>query len=209
MSPVSLRDWLVSSPLDNLLNGGKMDNERNRVCPVELAHSLDNKMRRWLQNPQKILAPYIKDGMTVLDIGCGPGFFSIEIAKMVGKSGKVVSADLQEGMLQKLRDNIRGTELEKRMKLVKCDKDKINISEKVDFILAFYMVHEIPDKNSFFKELKNILNEKGQFLVVEPKLFHVSQKEFELTTKFAENNGFKIYQSPKLPFSWSAILKNA
>jgi len=186
-----------------------MDNEKNRVCPVELAHSLDNKIRRWLQNPQKILAPYVKEGMTVLDIGCGPGFFSIEMAKMVGTSGKVISADLQEGMLQKLGNKIKGTELEEKIKLIKCDKDKINISEKADFILAFYMVHEVPDKNSFFKELKNILNKQGQFLIVEPKLFHVSQKEFELTTKCAENNGFKIYQGPKLHFSWSAILKNA
>jgi Methylase involved in ubiquinone/menaquinone biosynthesis len=185
-----------------------MDSERNRVCPVELANSLDNRIRRWLQNPQKILAPYIKEGMTVLDIGCGPGFFSIEMAKMVGRSGKVISADLQEGMLQKLGNKIKGTELEERIKLVKCDKDKINISERVDFILAFFMVHEVPDKNSFFKELKNILNEKGQFLIVEPKLFHVSQKEFELTIKLAENNGFKIYQGPKLPFSWSALLRN-
>ena len=186
-----------------------MESERNRVCPVELANSLDNKIRRWLQNPQKILAPYIKEGMTVLDVGCGPGFFSMEIAKMVGRRGKVISADLQEGMLQKLHDKVQGTELEERMKLVHCGKNKIHVQERVDFILAFYMVHEIIDKNSFFKELKNILNEQGQFLLVEPKLFHVSQKEFEATMKLAENNGFKLYQGPKLPFSWSAILKNA
>jgi 2-polyprenyl-3-methyl-5-hydroxy-6-metoxy-1,4-benzoquinol methylase len=52
-----------------------MESERNRVCPVELAHSLDNTLRRWLQNPKNILAPYIQEGMTVLDVGCGPGFF--------------------------------------------------------------------------------------------------------------------------------------
>jgi ubiquinone/menaquinone biosynthesis C-methylase UbiE len=184
-----------------------MDNDRNRVCPVELANSLDNKIRRWLQDPRKILAPYIKEGMTVLDVGCGPGFFSVEIAKMVGKSGKVISADLQEGMLQKIRDKIKGTELEGRIKLVKCDQDSINVSDKVDFILTFYMVHEVPDKDSLFKELKNILDEKGQFLIVEPKLFHVSKEEFEATIRIAEGNGFKIYQGPKLPFSWSAVLK--
>ena len=89
-------------------------------------------------------------------------------------------------MLQKLGNKIKGTDLEERITLIKCDKDKINVQERVDFILAFYMVHEIPDKNSFFKELKNILNEKGQFLIVEPKLFHVSLKEFEFTTQIAE-----------------------
>lgn len=186
-----------------------MESRRNRVCPLELASSLDNKIRKWLQNPQKILAPYVKEGMTALDIGCGPGFFSIEMAKMVGRNGKIISADLQEGMLKKLAKKIKGTELKERITLVKCAKDKINISEKVDFILAFYMVHEVPDKNTFFKELQSALNDKGEFLLVEPKLFHVSQKEFELTTGIAENNGFKIHQGPKLPFSRSAILRNA
>jgi ubiquinone/menaquinone biosynthesis C-methylase UbiE len=83
-----------------------MNNDRNRVCPVELANSLDNKIRRWLQNPQKILSPYVKEGMKILDVGCGPGFFSVELAKMVGAHGKVYAVDLQEGMLQKLRDKI-------------------------------------------------------------------------------------------------------
>jgi ubiquinone/menaquinone biosynthesis C-methylase UbiE len=186
-----------------------MDNERNRVCPVELANSLDGKIRRWLQNPQKILSPYIREGMTVLDVGCGPGFFSIELAKMVGRNGKVISADLQDGMLQKLSNKIRGTELEERIKLVKCDKDKINVSENIDFGLAFYMVHEIPNKEPFFKELKSILNEKGQILIVEPKLFHVSKKKFESTTKLAENIGFIINRGPRLPLCWSAVLTNA
>jgi len=80
-----------------------MDNRNNRVCPVEIAGSLDNRIRRWIQNPVKVLGPYIEKGMVVLDMGCGPGFFSIDMAQMVGKSGRVIVADLQEGMLQKKR----------------------------------------------------------------------------------------------------------
>jgi ubiquinone/menaquinone biosynthesis C-methylase UbiE len=184
-----------------------MERERNRVCPVELASSLDGRIRRWIQNPNKIVAPYVKEGMTVLDVGCGPGFFSIEMAKLVGPGGKVISADLQEGMLEGLGNKIRGTAFEERIKRVKCEKDKVNVSDSVDFILAFYMVHEVPDKNSFFKQLRLILKEQGRFLLVEPKLFHVSRKEFQATTKLAENNGFRIYPGPELPFSWSAVLK--
>ncbi len=184
-----------------------MDNDNNRVCPVELANSLDSKIRRWIQNPRRILAPYIKEGMTVLDVGCGPGFFSVEMAKMVGNKGKVIAADLQEGMLQKLSNKIKGTELEVRIKLLQCEKNNINVSEKVDFILTFYMVHEVPDKNSFFKQLNNALTDKGQFLLVEPKLFHVSHKDFESTIKIAEDNGFERSQGPPLLASWSTILK--
>jgi ubiquinone/menaquinone biosynthesis C-methylase UbiE len=186
-----------------------MKREQNRVCPVERASLLDNKLRRWLQNPHDILTPYVREGMTVLDIGCGPGFFSIEMAKMVGARGKVISADLQEGMLQKLDKRVKGTELERRITRVQCHQDRINVSERVDFILAFYMVHEVPDKISFFKQLKTILNEHGSLLIVEPKRFHVSRTEFERTTKLAEDNGFKAYPGPKLRFSWSAVLRDA
>ena len=79
-----------------------MKNINTRVCPVALSGSLDNRIRRWLQNPEKILRPYITEGMAVLDVGCGPGFFSLEMARMVGKSGRVIAADMQEGMLQKV-----------------------------------------------------------------------------------------------------------
>lgn len=183
-----------------------MEPDKPRVCPVELAGGLDNKIRRWLQNPERILAPFVKDGMKVLDVGCGPGFFSIAMAGLVGKAGKVISADLQEGMLQKVRDKIKGTELEERIRLVKCDSDSINIRERVDFILTFYMVHEVPDKNSLFKQLKSVLKEEGQYLLVEPKLFHVSRKAWVATLKLAEENGFKVSPGPRMGFSWSAIL---
>jgi len=79
--------------------------------------------------------------MTVLDIGCGPGFFSIEMAKLAGLKGKIIAADLQEGMLQKIPEKITETSLEKIIRLHKTDRTKINLTEKVDFILSFYMLH--------------------------------------------------------------------
>jgi ubiquinone/menaquinone biosynthesis C-methylase UbiE len=114
-----------------------VNDRRKRVCPVGIAGHLDNRFRRWIQNPEKILGSYIKEGIIVLDLGCGPGFFSIDMAKMVGQSGRVIAADLQEGMLQKLRKKIHGTELEKRITLHKCDKNRIGLSEHVDFVLFF------------------------------------------------------------------------
>jgi ubiquinone/menaquinone biosynthesis C-methylase UbiE len=159
-----------------------MENERNRVCPVELADSLDGRIRRWLQNPRRILSPFVKEGMTVLDVGCGPGFFSVELARLVGRNGKVVSADLQDGMLEKLRNKIRGTELEERITLVKCGKEEINVSEKIDFGLAFYMVHEVPSQEDFFNEIKSILKPNGQVFIVEPP-FHTSKTAFEVLSR--------------------------
>ena len=74
-------------------------NYKSKVCSVESAGALDIQLRKLIQNPGKILKPFIKEGMTVMDLGCGPGFFTIEMARMVGKNGNVTAVDLQEGML--------------------------------------------------------------------------------------------------------------
>ncbi len=183
-----------------------MDDKKNRVCPIEKADSLDNRARRWLQNPRKILSPYIKEGMTVLDFGCGPGYFTIDMAQMVGKSGRVIAADLQEGMLQKLRKKIQETELEERITLHRCEENQIGLAEKVDFALAFYVLHEIPDQGAFFKELASILQPGGLVFIVEPP-FHVSKAGFAEMIGKAEKAGLKLAEGPKGLFNKSVILK--
>jgi len=144
--------------------------------------------------------------MTVLDIGCGPGFFSIDIAKMVGKSGRVIAADLQEGMLQKLRDKIQGTELEERITLHKCEENKLGVSENVDFVLAFYLVHEVLNQEQLFNEIRSILKPNGQVFIAEP-LFHVSRTAFEETIKKAQAAGFTPVERPKVFLSKAVIMK--
>lgn len=175
------------------------------VCPVELAGGLDNRLRRWLQNPQKILKPYIKPGMSVLDLGCGPGFFSIEIACLLNGSGQVIAADLQQGMLDKVSNRIKGTELESRIRLHRCKTDSIDLFEKVDFVLAFYMIHEVPDQERLFKELKSILKPDGKILIVEPN-FHVRKKAFESMLLKIKSSGLEVLDRPKMFFSRMVVL---
>jgi ubiquinone/menaquinone biosynthesis C-methylase UbiE len=185
-----------------------VSDRKHRVCPVERAGGLDSRIRRWIQNPQKILGAYIEEGMTVLDVGCGPGFFSIEMAKMVGETGRVIAADLQDGMLEKLRDKIKGTELEGRIGLHKCEEDKTGVCENVDFILLFYVAHEVPNIEEFFNEMLTILKPNGQILIVEPP-FRVSKTEFEDTIRVARDAGLTEVERPKVFFSKTAILKKS
>jgi ubiquinone/menaquinone biosynthesis C-methylase UbiE len=183
-----------------------MSEERNkRICPVELAGGLDNPVRRLFQNPRRILKPYINKGMTVLDVGCGPGFFSIEIAKMLMDTGKVIAADLQLGMLEKVSNKIKETALEKRIELHKCGDDKIGVTDKVDFILAFYMIHEVPDQDKLFGELKSILKPNGKIFIIEPK-FHVTKNSFQNMINKLRNSGFEILDRPKVFISRAVLL---
>ncbi len=182
-----------------------MSNNGNRVCPVERAGGLDNNLRKWVQNPLKILSPYVKEGMTALDLGCGPGFFSIELAHLVGATGRVIASDWQTGMLELLKNKIHRTDLEKRITLHQCAETSIGVSEKVDFALAFYMVHEVPDQDKFFAEIKSILKPGGKMLMAEPS-FHVSETAFAESLKKARNAGFIPAKRPKIFFSRAVVL---
>lgn len=177
-----------------------------KVCPVEIAGGLDNPIRRFIQNPKKIVKPFLMPGMVVLDLGCGPGFFTLEIAKLLDGSGKVIAADLQDGMLEIVRQKIRGTELEQRIELHKCQDQSVGVREKVDFILAFYMVHEVPNQEKLFQELKSILKPNGKILIVEPK-FHVTGKSFESMLDIASNKGFDIIRRRKSFLSRFVLLE--
>jgi ubiquinone/menaquinone biosynthesis C-methylase UbiE len=184
-----------------------MKNEKTPyVCPAEFAGSLDNSFRRWFHNPQKILMPYIRQGMSVLDLGCGPGVFTVELAKLVGESGKVVAADLQDGMLDIVEKKIKGTPLEKRVLLHKCLENNLGRVDKVDFILAFWVVHEVPDHDRLFGELKSVLKPEGCLYIIEPK-FHVDRSAFKKMTNRIINSGFKIVERPKVFFSRAILLQ--
>jgi tRNA G46 methylase TrmB len=72
------------------------------VCPWWLAWTFDNPLRKWFQDPERIFGSLVREGMIVADIGCGMGYFSVAMGRMVGPAGRVLSVDLQEKMLQYL-----------------------------------------------------------------------------------------------------------
>ena len=182
-----------------------MKKDKNRVCPVSKAKSLDTFIRRLLQNPKKIFQSYIKAGMTILDYGCGPGYFTRELAKLAGKNGKVYAVDLQEEMLNIAKSKISDIELSPRIIFQKCGDNSTDIKTKVDFINAFYVIHEVKDHEKIFKEFYSILNEDGILFMSEPK-FHVNKQEFRVITNKAINTGFEEKTNPKIWMSRTSVL---
>jgi ubiquinone/menaquinone biosynthesis C-methylase UbiE len=132
--------------------------------------------------------------------------FSIATVIMVGKAGKFIAADVQEEMLQILRKKASQEELESRILTHKSDSDRIGISEKVDFALAFYMIHEVPNTDAFFREIVSLLKPKGKLLIVEPK-FHVSASAFKKTLEAAQQAGLNPISEPKIRFSRSMLFQ--
>lgn len=184
-----------------------MVRQNRHVCPMEKADSLDTKLRRWLQNPRTITGPFLSEGMTVLEVGCGPGFFTIDMADLVGSTGRVIAVDLQEGMLQKVRDKIAGTDFENRIVLHKCESDTIGVTERADFVLLFYVVHEVPDPDKLFAEIKLVLKPGGKVLIYEPP-FHVSKTDFAISLQKAADAGLKVIDRPRTFLDKAAVLQN-
>jgi len=178
----------------------------NQVCPWWIAYTFDNPLRRIFHNPEIILTPYINKGMTTIDVGCGMGYFSIGMARIVGETGRVISVDLQQKMLDTLIKRAKRAGVASRITTYLCDENDIGITEDVDFALTFWMVHETPDQFNFLKQVHSILNKSGKLLLAEPKV-HVTLTEFTKTLSIAQELGFKLIDSPIIYFSHTALLQ--
>ena len=179
----------------------------NHICSHKYSFILDNILRRIFQHPKKIISPYIQTGDVVVDIGCGAGFFSIEMARLVGNRGRVYAVDLQPEMLEKVNAKSARHHLDHVIETVQCEKDDLNLPKDVqaDFILAYYMVHETGAPDSFFRQIEPVLKTDGKFLVVEPP-FHVSAEQFNHMAKSAQNAGFTILDRPRKKGGASLLL---
>ena len=179
--------------------------KKKSYCHLRLAGLLDNRLRKYFHNPNKILKPFIKKNMITLDFGCGPGVFSIEMAKLLELTGKVIATDMQKGMLDIIKRKIEGTSIEKIFELQQCTQEKVGLNENVDFALMFYVVHEVPSMENLFAEILPKINKDGLLMIVEPIV--VSKKTFNIMVNRAKEYGFEEYSKLKIAFSRGLVLR--
>ena len=187
----------IHKMLEKLLN-------RKHVCPWWLCFTFDNPLRRIIHDPIKILRSYVHKGDTAIDIGPGMGYFTIPLAKLIGPSGRVTAIDIQQKMLTALVARAQKKGMADRIKTHLAGPDSIGFHEKADFILAFWMVHEVPDQKKFFSEIRDLMKPQGLFLMVEP-VIHLSKKVFLREIETAKELGFSIKEYPEIRMSKSAL----
>lgn len=174
------------------------------VCPSWMSWLL-LLGRSIFHDPQKLLDGMIKEGDIAADIGCGPGFFTAEMSRLAGASGKVYAADLQQAMLDRAKKRISKMNLPGNIIYLKTGETSLNIPDKLDFVLLFYVAHEVPDKAKLFAELGSLLKKGGKVVFGEPKN-HETDKGFAESLALAEKNGFKVTEGRKAYRSYSAVL---
>jgi ubiquinone/menaquinone biosynthesis C-methylase UbiE len=189
----------MKAVMTNIKSGG-------HTCPWWLLFTFDNPIRRLVHKPEKILEPYVQHGDTVLDVGCGMGYFTLNLAQLVGPDGKVIASDLQMQMLAGLLKRAERVGLMDRIQLHQSLADQIGVENPVDFVLAFWMVHEVRHQKNFLRQIYGMLRREGKFLLVEP-IIHVRKKAFGQTVSLAKEVGFVEIERPAVRASRAVVLK--
>jgi ubiquinone/menaquinone biosynthesis C-methylase UbiE len=182
-----------------------------RVCPWWIGYLLASPLRRLVQDPGAILAPFVREGTIVLEPGPGMGFFTLEAARRVGPRGRVVAVDLQPRMLAALRRRAERAGLADRIETREARPETLGVEDlrgRVDLVLALLVVHELPDAARFFAEARAALAPGGRVLVVEPR-GHVSAAAFEESLALAARAGLRRSPGPPVWRSLTALLEAA
>jgi SAM-dependent methyltransferase len=183
----------------------------HHICPWWLGYFLASPLRRMLDDPAAILAPYVREGMTVLEPGPGMGFFTLELARRVGPSGRVIAVDVQPRMIAGLKRRAAKARLLDRIdaRLAEGGSLKLDGFEgAVDFALAFAVVHELPGAGPFFAQVAQTLKPGACVLFAEPA-GHVSDKHFEAELQAAAQAGLNQVSRPPIRRSHTALLSKS
>lgn len=172
------------------------------VCPWWFVRSFDNPIRRLLHDPEQIFGALVRPGMHVLDVGCGAGFNTEGLARLVGPGGLVVAVDLQPRMLAMTKQRLERGGLLARAELIQSSADDLGLGSqrRFGFATAFWMVHEVPDHERLFNQMYDVLENGASLLVCEPKL-HVRRRAFEASIEAAQQAGFNERDRPTVALS--------
>lgn len=202
--------------------------QTHRVCPWWLTYTFDNPLRPLLHRPERLFAELVQPGQRALDLGCGFGFFSLGLARLLGPQGRVLAVDLQEQALRRVRARAAKAGMDGRIRTHRCRAEALDLplgpeaAESpehgvepgagaplpppggYDFALAFWMAHEVPDQPRLFGEIHAALNPGGLFYLAEPRL-DTTRRYFCQELERVEGAGFRLLHRPPVRFSLAAV----
>jgi len=147
--------------------------------------------------------------MTVLEPGPGMGYFTPELARLVGAKGRIIAVDVQARMLAGLRRRVAKAGLSERVDARLAPADSMGLADlagRIDFTLAVAVVHEFPSAERFFAEVSQASKPGATVLLVEPA-GHVQPNEFETELQAAARAGLAVVERPAIRRSHRALLR--
>ncbi len=183
--------------------------QHHLVCPWFLGPLLCCPLRRLIEKPEVLLGPYVRPGSVVLEPGCGMGYFTLPLARMVGPGGRVICVDLHEQMIRGLERRARRAGLLARIEASTCTPEDLGIGRwtgRIDVAVAIHMVHEVRDERRLLDQIRVALRPGSPLILIEPK-GHVSAEKFEETLAVAKDLGFTIGEHDAIKRERRAVLE--
>ncbi len=164
--------------------------------PAWMAPFLDNVFRRlFLTNPRrKVLESGVKEGDRVLELGCGPGFYTEAISNIVGPAGKVYAHDVQPEMIERVERKIAKKSLANSVTVLSSSARVPIETGYIDFIFAANVWEEIDKEvitEDTIKELARLCAVNGRVFIEDHK-FGGGRPSIEKAIALMESNGFLL-----------------
>ena len=196
------------APLRQLRKRSVQQMDHNHVCPWSHRWMLTVAGRKLLNNPGRIVGPWLQPGMTAMDVGCGVGYFTVPMARIVGDTGRVIAVDVQPEMLTAMQSNADKAGCG-NIVAHQCDFETLGVGEwagAVDFAILFYMLHEPTDPARLVGEVCDTIKPGGKVLFAEP-LVHVDGPQFRRNTELFTQAGLHQISAPRIPISRAVVLQ--
>ena len=150
----------------------------------------------------------VKPGMTVCDMGCGNGFYSLQLARLVGPTGRVLAVDVQPEMLRMLKEREAAAKIDNIDPILGLLHDPKLPERAVDLILLVDVYHEFSHPEQMLASMRRALKPDGLIALVEYraedpnvpiKPLHKMSKQ-QILNEFPAN-GFKLVKEfDRLPW---------
>jgi len=136
--------------------------------PAFVVRFIDNPLRRRIQPPAQVVDWVgIRGDMMVLEIGSGPGTFTIEAASRIGGEGKLFAVDIQPSVIKALDDRLQRDRVTNVETEVASVYDLPFMDNSFDRVFMVTVLGEIPDKEKALVEIRRVLKEDGLLAVGE------------------------------------------
>lgn len=143
---------------------GAQDHHAHKRFPERLAFTLNNRVRRSLEPPDRLISKLcLRASDVVVDFGCGSGFYTIPIAKIAART---IAVDISLRMLERTDSKARKNGV--TVVLLATDGTEIKLGdESADLIFLNHVFHEVLDRRRVLSEFLRILKRSGRLAIVE------------------------------------------
>jgi ubiquinone/menaquinone biosynthesis C-methylase UbiE len=174
-------------------------------------HFYDENERRAWQNPEEILGKCgLKSGQTLIDMGCGAGFFTLPAARMVGPKGAVYAIDSSSESIDILRLKLQAEALTNVQTEIGEAEEYSGIERSADLVFMGIVLHDFQDPLRVLQNTRRLLKPGGRLIDLdwkkEPmKMGPPLEKRFDIATAEAliQQSGLRVIESSDYgPYSY-------